>query len=339
MLLFASACVAAWVICCCALAGRLGARLGVIDRPDGSRKMHAAPMPLIGGLALMPPVAAYALLQTSLADDPAPVLLALAVAGLGAMVMGFLDDRRGLGVSDRLLISCGLCIVAIAIESKMLLTTLELGPRHVLLLGPAAWPMTILCLVGLQSAINMADGQDGLVSSLSIVLVLCMFFYAPSVLRGYLLMLLLGLIIILYYNCRGKLFLGDAGSLSLGLVLGLLAIYLYRHESSQLPLLTVLLLFFIPVVDCLRLMVERIRARRTPWSADCDHLHHRLARAWPWPKCVFIYLGIAAVPPLLASIWPVAALPLVAITLLLYVQGLRAASRPPAEALGAARHE
>lgn len=334
-----SVCALAWVISCCVMADRLGWRLGVIDRPDGGRKAHAAPVPLIGGLALMPPAAGYALLQASLADDPAPILLALAVAGLGAMVMGFLDDRRGLPPADRLLISGGLCVAAIVIEPKLLLAALDLGSHQVLLPNAAAWIFTVLCVVGLQSAINMTDGQDGLLISLATVWVLYMILYAPPPLIGYLLVLLLGLLVILYFNCRGKLFLGDAGSFSLGIVVGLLAIYLYRHESSQLPLLSVLLLFLVPTVDCLRLIVDRLREGRAPWSADRDHLHHRLAQAWPWPKCVFIYLGIAGVPPLLAAVWPPVALPLLFVTLALYAWGLQAASRSPTRAFGAAPNE
>ena len=112
----------------------------------------------------------------------------------------------------------------------------------------------------------------------------------------YLQLLMLGLAILLPYNLLGALFLGDAGSYSIGATIGLLMIYVHNQADGALPMLTVVLWLMVPVVDCLRVMMTRSGDERSPLSADKNHLHHRLARHWRWPICLLIYLGLVAAP-------------------------------------------
>ncbi len=161
----------------------------------------------------------------------------------------------------------------------------------------------MLCLVGLQNAINMADGLNGLVIGLSIFWTICLLLYAPPALTFYLSLLLMGLLILLAYNLGGRLFLGDAGSYSLGISIGLLMLYVYHQAGGRLPMLTVMLWLLVPVLDCLRVMLTRILANRSPVAADTNHLHHRLARCWRWPVSVLVYLALATLPGLIAALW------------------------------------
>ena len=107
---------------------------------------------------------------------------------------------------------------------------------------------------------------------------------------------MLGLAILLPYNLFGALFLGDAGSYSIGAIVGVLMIYCHNQADGALPMLTVVLWLLVPVVDCLRVMAIRIWHERSPVSPDKNHLHHRLARHWRWPICLLIYLGLVAAP-------------------------------------------
>jgi UDP-GlcNAc:undecaprenyl-phosphate/decaprenyl-phosphate GlcNAc-1-phosphate transferase len=305
-MLISTLCFGALVVACCSFADRLGRVLGVIDHPDGVRKHHARPTPLVGGIALMVPLL-WVALDEALGSGPSngALFVVLALAAAGFMALGWLDDRHHLPPLARLVISTGLCTLVLLLEPGLQLTVLDLGPLW-LPLGLFALPFTLLCLVGLQNAINMADGLNGLVIGLAIFWTSCLLLYAPEPLMPFLSFLLLGLFILLPYNLMGYLFLGDAGSYSLGVIIGLLMIYVYGAAGGALPMATVALWLLIPVLDCLRVMGARLLEGRSPLAGDRNHLHHRLSRHWPWPVSVLVYLAMATGPGLLAALWPAA---------------------------------
>ncbi|HEX5080090.1 MAG TPA: MraY family glycosyltransferase [Geminicoccaceae bacterium] len=292
------------VVTCCSLATPLGRILGVIDYPDGGRHGHARPTPLVGGIALMVPLFLVALAEAVWYGPSGGIFLILAAAGFGFLLLGWYDDRDHVPPGIRLLISASLCGALVLMQSNLLLTAIDLAPDHAVRLGIIALPFTIICLVGLQNAINMADGMNGLVIGLAAFWAGSLMLYAPDPLQLYLRFMLLGLLILLPFNLRDSLFLGDAGSYSIGATIGLLMIYCFNEADGQLPMLTVVLWLFVPVADCLRVMVTRLLRDRSPMLGDRNHLHHRLKRRWDSAQSLVIYLGIAGVPGLVAAIWP-----------------------------------
>lgn len=305
------------VVASCSLADRLGQVLGVIDHPDGARKNHARPTPLVGGLALMVPMLWVGVSEALRQPEFSIIFIAFGAAGIGFMSLGLYDDRRHVQPATRLAVSALLCAVLLAAEPSLRLETLELevGVWH---LAAFAVPFTILCLVGFQNAINMADGMNGLVIGLSIFWTLCLLLYAPDYMIPYLSFLLFGLFILLPYNLMGYLFLGDAGSYSLGVIIGLLMIHVHNEAVVTLPALTVVLWLLIPIVDCFRVMLARLSAACSPLTGDRNHLHHRLSRHWPWPVSVMIYLAVATVPGFAAALWPALTGPMLILALAAY---------------------
>jgi UDP-GlcNAc:undecaprenyl-phosphate GlcNAc-1-phosphate transferase len=291
------------VFACCSLAGSMGRALGVIDYPDGGRKSHARPTPMVGGIALMVPLLLVALVEANWSRGHAEIFTMLLLIGAGFLLLGLHDDRHHIQPGLRLLVSAALFGGVLVLRPSLALNELDLG-YVVIPLGIAAFPFTILCLVGLQNAINMADGMNGLVIGMSIFWTLCLLLYAPPHLFPYLSFLLFGLFILLPYNLMGYLFLGDAGSYALGVGIGLLMIYVHNYDGGGLPTLTVVLWLLIPVLDCLRVMLARLSAAASPLNGDRNHLHHRLSRHWPWPVSVMIYLALATLPGLAAAVWP-----------------------------------
>lgn len=294
---------AALVMLCCAFAGRIGHWLDVIDHPDDTRKRHARPTPLVGGIALMVPLLLFMPLEVALRPEMVGLFMVLSLAGVGFMALGLFDDRHQVPPGTRLLISTGMAGALLLIEPSLQLERLQIGPFAVQL-GLVAVPFTILCLVGLQNAVNMADGLNGLVIGLSIFWTICLLLYAPPELVPYLSLMLVGLFILLPYNLAGRLFLGDAGSYALAVSIGVLMLYTHQAGHGRLPMILVVLWLLVPVIDCLRVMVVRILANRSPVLADTNHLHHRLAACWPWPVSVLVYLAVATVPGLVAALWP-----------------------------------
>jgi UDP-GlcNAc:undecaprenyl-phosphate/decaprenyl-phosphate GlcNAc-1-phosphate transferase len=290
----------------------VGRLLGVIDHPDGGRKSHARPTPMVGGIALMVPLLLVALTRTTLGDAPGQMFASLVVVGLGFLVLGWYDDRQHAPPGTRLVVSAGLFGAVVLLQPDLLLTRIDLGPHLVNVpLLMLSFPFTVLCLVGLQNSINMVDGMNGLLIGLALFWTACLMFYAPAHLLIYLQLLMLGLAILLPYNLTGRLFLGDAGSYSIGATIGVLMIYVYCQTDGALPMLTVVLWLLVPVVDCLRVMVTRLGDERSPLTPDDNHLHHRLARHWRWPICLAMYLALVAGPGAVGALWPELTLPMV----------------------------
>jgi UDP-GlcNAc:undecaprenyl-phosphate GlcNAc-1-phosphate transferase len=306
------------VFACCSLAGTMGRALGVIDYPDGGRKSHARPTPMVGGIALMVPLLLVALVEASRSSGGSAIFTLLLLIGAGFLLLGLHDDRQHIKPWLRLLVSAALFGAAVLLEPGLVLTHLDLGGPVLIPLGVLAFPFTILCLVGLQNAINMADGMNGLLIGLSMFWAASLLNYAPDSLSLFLMLMLLGLMILLLYNLAGALFLGDAGSYAIGGTVGILMVYVYQSAGGALPMLTVVLWLLIPVIDCLRVMVMRLLQRRSPFEPDKNHLHHRLARHWRWPVCLVIYLALVAIPGTIGTLAPGLSLAMIVVSLSCY---------------------
>lgn len=289
----------------CLGAGPLGRWFRLMDVPDGARKTHSEPTPLVGGLAIMVSVVAMSLILAA-TTDLGPFYGVLALASVAFLALGLIDDRRHIGPSWRLALSFAGCFAVLALVPAFEVSFLRFSflPITLFLDGWAAPVFTLVCLVGLQNAVNMADGRNGLVISLSLLWTLLLFGYAPAHLYPLLAIFAVGLAIVLAFNLSGRLFLGDSGTYSLSVVVGLLAIYSYQVNFTRMTADAVALLFLIPVADCLRLVVLRIADGRSPFSSDNNHLHHLLERVMPWERALPVYIALVAVPNLLAIAWP-----------------------------------
>ena len=125
------------VAACCSFAGPVGRLLGVIDRPDGSRKTHARPTPLVGGIALMVPLAVVALAEAIwreqgagiFSEQGAGIFTSLALCGLGFLALGWYDDRHHAPPVSRLIIACGLFGALLLLQQDLVLRELDLDPN------------------------------------------------------------------------------------------------------------------------------------------------------------------------------------------------------------------
>jgi len=316
---------AALTLTVCLKAEAIGRALGIMDVPDPEgRKRHRQATPLVGGLAVILPVIATALYNSGATGIP--IFHAYALVLGGGLILGLLDDRNHLPPSFRLGAAAIVAMVGIwmfpAFEIQFLRFTFLDVP-----IFTDGWglPFTVLCLVGLQNAVNMADGKNGLVIGLSFIWGVILCFYAPVHLYPLLATLLAGLAITLAFNLQSKLFLGDAGAYALSLAVGLLALYIYNVSFVSVPADMVALWFLIPVVDCVRLMARRMMQKRSPFSPDREHLHHILLRFMGWDKALIAYLSIVFIPCLLAMWLPQLTLLWAGLVMTVYVMVLGAA--------------
>ncbi len=258
-------------------------RLWLVDHP-GDRKTHAAPTPLIGGGAIALGALATAPLLVPITRDVA----ALGVATLLMLSIGTLDDRYNVNWPLRIVAQA---VAALAIFGLGGVQVESIGNAlgfsgHTL--GVLSLPFTILATVGIANAINWADGVDGLAGSLSLAtffMLICTAIYAGNAALVDDLIVMAGCVAaFLAYNLRtpwrprASVFLGNGAEI-LGLWIAWASFKLTQTASH--PVTPVLAPFLIapPVIDCLVLIVRRLHAGRSPFSADRNHLHHHLVDA------------------------------------------------------------
>jgi len=257
--------------------------IGLIDKPSG-RKTHKNPIPLVGGIAI---IAAFflslLLLPASLGDYRFLFLGVLILGGVGV-----LDDLNDISPATKFFFQA---LVAIVIVKEGGLTVSNLGDiwglGHTQSLGVLADPITVVVIVGVINAFNMVDGLDGLVGMLALIALgfLAYAFFTSGDYDAYqiLLVFIFILVTFLVFNLASgkgsipKVFIGDSGSLVLGLVVIFFLIKIGTRELEQ-PFRAPIApwLIAIPIVDTVAVISIRIFDRRSPFVADRVHLHHLL---------------------------------------------------------------
>jgi UDP-GlcNAc:undecaprenyl-phosphate GlcNAc-1-phosphate transferase len=310
-------------------ARRLGGALGLLDFPDpaGGRKRHSGVTPLVGGIGVLMATVIGGLLALGSDGMEKPVSEHIIWLGAGVLALGafgLADDRVGL--SPRFRLAGGVLILAAmaAAAPDFSISFLRFtGMERLIPLQGWSWVFTLLCLVGLLNAVNMADGKDGLVISLCLLWLALLYPYVGEGMRPVAAAGLAALAVLFCFNMAGRLFLGDSGSYALSALVGIIAIYTYSHSFDILPADRVALLFSIPVFDTIRLMTTRLIRRRSPFQPDRDHLHHHLAHRWGWPGGLYVYLGLVAVPNLAALAMPQLTISFLVLSGAAYVAAMR----------------
>ena len=280
----------------------LGRSAKLISEPDGQRRLHLRPTPLVGGLAILTPVYLISIFY-SFIQPLDPGLVALLSASALMLIVGYLDDRLGISPVWRLFALCFIAFSLLSIMPMFGLHSLKIWlfqQHYDLELGAFAGAFTVLVIIGFVNAANMADGINGqLIGSVLI--------WSALIMRhegGYnavpFIFLACSSAVALIFNLRDRLFSGSAGAYALSTLIGLAAIANYRATGSQHAEWPVFW-FWLPVVDCIRLMGARVLERRSPFSADLNHVHHLLRRFLPLWGALSVYLAFLAAPGIAAE--------------------------------------
>lgn len=254
---------------------RTALRLHLVDVPN-ERKVHQQPIPRVGGLAM----ALGALLPIIFWQSGEPLVRAW-LAGAGVLVIfGLADDFRELKPTAKFAGQIGAALIPILYGGVQIRSLGVLLPESLLLPVWLAVPLTLLVIVGVTNAINLADGLDGLAGGLSLMVFCCIGYLAyqeGDVAIGFIALALGGSIFgFLKFNTfPATVFMGDTGSQLLGYSSITLSLALTQGHTPLSPLLPLILLGF-PIMDTLSVMRTRIAQGRSPFSADKNHFHHAL---------------------------------------------------------------
>lgn len=301
----------------CVFARQIGKWLGVIDHPDDGRKDHAEPTPLVGGIAIMVPVVVWAAIRVASQSAKVEGLeTALVLCAGGVAVIGFMDDQHMVAPSARLILLAIFSMVALLIDPGLVVFRVHTLTWGWVSISPAlSTALVVLALMGFSSAVNMADGVNGLVLSLICIWTLCLAIIGGIGADAAELILVASLVTLLF-NVRGRLFIGDCGAFAIAFTVGIVTIE--THNQGRLPLETVVVWFLLPVVDCLRLIPLRILRGRSPFRPDKLHFHHRLALRIGERRAIATYVGVVGATSLAASLKPQVAIACICVESVLY---------------------
>jgi len=286
-------------------AEKIGSVLGVIDYPDDTRKTHVRATPLVGGIAMMVPMILWSLAGLALPaiTQNGYVPLAGVICGTVAALLGFFDDRRPLSPLLRLSALLALTAVALWIDPRLLPAAFHWSATVSTPVSPwLAYVLVAIGMTGFVNAVNMADGQDGCVAGMFAIWSSCAILASGGVTAGLAGMMLATSIVVLAFNLRGKVFLGGAGAYGVTFVFGLVILRLHNHWGVTAE--TIIVWLFIPIADCLRLMIMRPLQGHSPFDADRGHFHHRLHDRFGKHAALAIYLGLVASTSLVATLAP-----------------------------------
>lgn len=252
--------------------------IGLTDKPAG-RKQHTGEIPLIGGVAMFTAFLLAVLTLPNLPDDMHSFLF----AAIALTAVGVLDDFHETGVRTRLFVQLFAALIMTSTAGHVVNNIGDLINKGDVILGDWAIPFSVFAVIGVINALNMADGIDGLAGSVSLISFVSMYYLAEEAGRPEASMVLLFIFVLipfLFFNIpffgkvRAYVFMGDAGSLFLGLGLAWYFIVLCQGENAAMSPITALWIFSIPLFDTVSIMFRRILKGHSPFRPDRDHFHH-----------------------------------------------------------------
>jgi UDP-GlcNAc:undecaprenyl-phosphate GlcNAc-1-phosphate transferase len=264
------------------LGGRFARAALLLDRPGG-RKRHVGDIPLVGGLGMFLTLLLLSPLWLDVTEKHLWLLGILTVA----VVAGVLDDRYRLNARVKL-VPQGVLAMAVIYGAGMSFDNVGaiLGETPVMLGGGAAVLFTLFAIIGTINTTNMADGLDGLAGGyLAIAFAALLYIAVQSGRVGdaqFLSVLLGAMIGFLYLNMRAPwragalVFMGDSGSMMLGLALAWSVLSLSTGPDAVMSPVVGALIFALPMYDILATLARRLFSGSHPFRADRRHVHYLL---------------------------------------------------------------
>jgi UDP-GlcNAc:undecaprenyl-phosphate GlcNAc-1-phosphate transferase len=249
----------------------------IYDIADTDRKIHKGAVPVLGGTFLLINLLFitiifyynFNLYQIFFNDNK---ILFFFLTIFGFYLLGIADDSFKISANYKLIISLLLLLFIFYFDNTTLLTTLNFSfLKNQIKLGMYSFFITALCYLLFINAFNMVDGING--QAALYALFICCILFLKEILPNFSLVIIIFLVFYLFFNLRGKIFLGDNGSFTLSFLLSYILVKDYNLNKT-LSADEIFLIMCAPGYDMLRLFFLRIVKKKHPFYADNLHIHH-----------------------------------------------------------------
>lgn len=282
---------------------KIAPKIGALDVPKDSRRMHNKIMPRFGGMAIF--------LGTTIAliynywGEPKTTFII--IGGALIYALGVVDDLRGLKAMPKFVFEIGVAVLMYFGNIRVNFISNFFGIGKTDLGTILTFVITVLWIVGITNAVNLIDGLDGLAAGVATIAAFCVayagFIHGYYLTAGAMLALAGGALGFLPYNFHpAKIFMGDSGSLFLGFMLATISVIGTVKSATLIAIVMPVCVLGLPIFDTGFAIVRRLINKQKIMSPDKQHLHHRLMslgygqrRAVLMIYCVSAIMGIAAI--------------------------------------------
>jgi UDP-GlcNAc:undecaprenyl-phosphate/decaprenyl-phosphate GlcNAc-1-phosphate transferase len=285
---------------------RLAVVIGLVDKPDAKRKLHERTIPLVGGIAIFIATVTIVIVGVGrlghwLAPDASEGLsftlkhYGLLAAGTAILLLGVLDDRFKMRGRIKLIGQIGVATILIA--TGYFFEQVQVGTLTIQF-GVFAVLMVYFWILGSINSVNLLDGADGFAGTLGFIVSLSMaamaFLGKETAVEAVIAAALAGSIGgFLWFNLPpAKVYLGDGGSMLIGLVLGALAISTALKEETLYAFIAPIAMLAIPILDSGVAVLRRQMTGRGIYAVDRGHLHHRLLGNGLSPQMAVLWMFV-----------------------------------------------
>lgn len=282
------------------MARRFSIKIGAVDKPNNSRKIHSSAVPY-GGIAIFAGFLAAVLFF----NNTSPEILGFLIGCMVLIGVGFLDDVFDLSPFARIFgqVLAALIVIAAGIRVDVI-GNFGNGNDGLFSLGVFSLPFTLLWIVGITNAIRILDGLDGLASGVTGIAAWTLGIVALLTGRydTAVLSFILGAVAFAFlpYNFSDnpdrKVFMGDVGSNFFGFAIAVVSIMGTVKTAAAFSMLIPILVLAVPIFDTVFAIIRRIISGKSPFQADRMHLHHRIMDSGlGHKKTTFVIYGISLV--------------------------------------------
>lgn len=279
---------------------------GVYDIPN-KRKIHKEKVPTIAGFSVALLFILF-LIQNIIFKKFDENINIIFLSSLFFFLIGLLDDKLNISPYVKIILLSIIILISLKFSNIYVIKVIYFYDlKSFFNFYNYSIPLTVLCILLLVNAFNLADGINGLAIGISIIWLLHLFFFFKIDEFIIFFILIVNLIIIFINNIKNKYFLGDAGSLMISSFIAYFTIYFVNKKTilyygdnfwivNKVGSEQIFILFMIPGLDMLRLFIFRILNGNHPFAPDKNHLHHLLIEKFNLHKTLIIYFILINLP-------------------------------------------
>ncbi len=312
-------------------------RFGIVDHPDGIRKTHKAPIPLMGGVALLLSfaltswIAGFTQLSWfSQSDRVAGLFPIIPILAAYFGTVGLWDDVYELRPRYKFSLQIVGAVLFAVFGNRVELMSLFGFEFDLNYLGV---PFTIFWIVACVNTVNLIDGLDGLAGTIGVIV--CLTLAAVSAMVGQTAVAAVALILagclsgFLWHNWPpARIYLGDSGSMSIGFLIAVLSIEASVKTATGFALLIAVVLMGVPLFDTTMAIVRRKLSGQPIGAADRNHIHHRLQdHGLSRQRCLLFIAGLSILMSMAAVISTYMANDFLAVAACLTIVGMLISAR------------